>query len=473
MQDLLAKIEKKDKASLAHLRQTYNYARNNLSNIKRRTGESYFQHGCEVALTLEEVSQEPALIATAISHDLLVPEDGASLLASSFLTNEEKILVERMHDLRRLRIDEKTKDLDQFIAAFTHDPRLLILRMAHRLNDVRKLKNFSSTSARQVANESLHMYAAIAGRLGFHTWRHEMEDACFKFLKPAAAKELEAKFERFREIDLECLNQTKDFIQKLLRERGIKADIDYRLKPLYSTYRKMLLKKRRFRDLTDRLAIRIVVEGNEEDCYRVLAAVHKAMHPIPGKLKDYIGSPKENGYRSIHTVIFPLPGVTEQPMEIQIRTVAMHESNEKGIAAHGNYKEWLYSLKTRSTKVDLFRNLEVLRKHSRSPAQFSSALRNYFSEERLIVFDQNNNLYHLPKPCSVLDFICNVYAKKSLKAKAVKLNGKMDSIDTVLSDGDVVEVFFAKSLQVTQEWFGACKLASSRSLIKAALAGYN
>lgn len=191
--------------------------------------------------------------------------------------------------------------------------------------------------------------------------------------------------------------------------------------------------------------------------------------PDAGETKDYIGAPKENGYRSIHTVVYPLPGVTEMPIEVQIRTKEMQDECEYGIAKHAEYKTYIYRLHSPNARVNLFRNLQSLRTEARSPEQFENALRMYFHEDRLALFDTKNNLYHLRKPVTALDFVCHVHGKRSMRLASVKINGRERSMDTTLNDGDTVEAKFGKERTVKQSWLGACRHAETRKAIRAAL----
>lgn len=447
------------------LRTVEQFAYEHLHDLKRRSGQSYAEHGIEVAGVLREAADDPMLQSVAILHDLLVHSDGEHLLRISPLSDQEKVLVQDMHELRRLHIDAKTKDLNTVLDAFSRHEELLPLRMAHRLNDVRHLDRFPAELRKEIAHESLHMYTAIAGRLGMHAWRYEMEDMCFRLLHPVIARNLQKKYDSSKQLDDTCLSQAEEFLVSVLRQRGIRSWTRSRIKGLYSTYRKMVLKKRRFAELTDRLAIRVVVP-DVADCYKALGVIHEVMHPIPGKLKDYIGAPKENGYQSIHTVVYPLPAVTELPIEIQIRTEHMQELNEYGRLSHTGYKDALYALQTAQSRVNLFRNLEILRSESRSPQQFEDALRTYFSEDHVAVFSSTDQLYHLPKPATALDFVCHVFPKRSAKLKEVRINGRARPMDTVLKDGDIVQPAFAKSQQFEKAWLSACRHAGAKRVLQ-------
>ena len=183
----------------------------------------------------------------------------------------------------------------------------------------------------------------------------------------------------------------------------------------------------------------------------------------------HIGVPKENGYRSIHTVVYPLPGVNEQPIEIQIRTREMHEECEYGIAKHGEYKNFLYALNSRSARVALFRNLQNLREETRSPKQFEEALRTYFREDHIAIFDARNNLYHLKDPATALDFVCSVFEKRIRFLKSVRINGRERSLDTPLHDGDTVEGLFGKESRVDRSWLSYPRHNVTKRMIRTLL----
>ncbi len=447
------------------IQKAYVFSEEHLSSVPRRDGLDYFVHGYEVASTLQESVRDASLVKVALLHDILAHGDGEELLRKAPLQQGERAMVRSMFDLRHLHIDQNTRDLDKFVSAISEEERLLPLRMAHRLNDVKHLSRFHSELQNKIAHESLYMYAAIAGRLGMHKWRYEMEDICFSLLHPKMAQRLRMKFQEYDDLDRVCLDHASAFLQKVIRGARISAIVERRLKSLYSTYRKMLLKRRKFEELTDRLAIRIVTKSLD-DCYRCLGLVHSHMNPIPGKLKDYIGAPKENGYRSIHTVVYPLPGITEQPIEIQIRTEEMHDICEFGEAAHEEYKNKRYSLRTGRARVDLMKNFQILRMKGRSPSQFARTLRKYFDENQIAVFDEKNNLYHLERPSTILDFLCVAYPQKLERLGKILLNGRIAALDNQLRDGDVVNARYGKRRTIEGRWANACLRGENAKLIR-------
>lgn len=435
-------LERIPSEKVPEIREVLDFAFLHLSPLQRRTGENYAEHGLLVASTFCELGFETSMVKVAILHDLFLHPQAEVLLDSSPLNEDERVLARQMHQLRRLFIDSRTQDLDKFIHSFIKDERLLPLRMAHRLSDVRRLDRFQPDLRKQIAHETLHMYTAIARRLGMHAWAQEMEDLCFSVVHPAIAKRLAVRFEKLRLADESCLEETKKFLEAKLKDQEVECRIEGRIKGLYSTYQKMRLKRRRFEALTDRLAIRIVVK-NYMDCYKALGVVHAFMHPIPGKLKDYIGAPKENGYQSIHTVVFPLTGVNKQPIEIQIRTGLMDEVCEYGPAAHADYKKQKYAMATNHTRVNLFRNLAQLHQLAETPQQFERVLRRYFDNGHMAIFDGEDNLYHVKRPTTAIDFVSHAFPNRFKQLKLIRINGQVVESDVSLKDGDVVSPEFA------------------------------
>ncbi|MDP3975315.1 MAG: HD domain-containing protein [bacterium] len=333
------------KSEQRHLKQVYSYAKRHLSTMGRRSGENYFQHGTEVANTLKELSNDPNLIEVAILHDLLIVPNGRELLRDAPLSRLQKRLVHGMHILRRLHIDERNVDLDLVIRKFSREGRLLLLRMAHRLNDIRHLHRFTKSVRNEIANESLHMYTVIAGRLGLHKWMQEMGDRCFELLQSKLHRMVSKKFAETAEIDKKLIEFSSSFLTHKLKKEGIPFRLESRIKSLYSSHRKMLSKRKNFREIDDRLALRVIVR-TEQDCYRTLEIVHANMNPSLKKFQDFIRKPKANGYQSLHTTAYPLSGNRKQPMEIQIRTEEMDRECEYGIASHTDYKISNYGLST-------------------------------------------------------------------------------------------------------------------------------
>lgn len=396
---------------------------------------------------------------------MLIHPKGSQLLERAPLTADERQLIRQLHPLRRLHIDLQTEDLDRVLTAFMDDERILPIRMAHRLNDVRHLSRFNAQLQYRIAQESLHMYAPIAGRLSLQSCRREIEDSCFPILQPHVASELQRYQEAHRRMDRLCLRHASRHLQRGLDKAKIHYRIEHRIKSLFSTYRKMIVKHRTIDQLTDRLAIRIITD-RIEDCYYILGIVHTSFHPMPGKVKDYIGCPKENGYQSIHTVVFPLPGVTDKPIEIQIRTKTMHDWCEYGRPKHAGYKTTTYLLQAKNTRVNVFRNLQYLRNNARSPQAFETALRTYYQKDTLIIFDVENRMTHVQKPITALDFALHLHGDACGTLRHIKINGRVSPLDQELSDADVVECAFGQAQSCCAEWLQFCKQKAAKQRIR-------
>ncbi|EKE11099.1 MAG: GTP pyrophosphokinase [uncultured bacterium] len=437
-----------------------------LNTLKRKKANGYTQNGVLLMKTLKEITNDPSLLSICLFYDVLNYPEGKKILKNSNLSKSEQIIIKKLHSLENLSIDSNIKDINKALRYFSADYRILILRITHRLLDIRNLEKFSQKKAKKIAQETLHMYVPLASRLGLHKWRHEMEDICFKYLFPRIAKKLERKFDFYRENDISCLKHTEKYIKQKLTESGIKCTLENRIKSIYSTYRKMIVKNRKFDELTDRLAIRIIV-AKKDTCYRALGVIHSIMHPIPGKFKDYIGTPKENGYQSIHTVVFPLPNVTNMPIEIQIRSKEMHKECEFGVASHFHYKKDSYTMRyNKKTRADLIKNLEIIKHESPTSTQkLSHLMQSYFRGDQVLVFDSKNRVYHLTKPASALDFVCIHYKKKIAYLKSVKINGILGSLETLLQDGDVVEAQFQEKKSFSKRWIKMCHREQSKKML--------
>lgn len=452
--------------NIPEVKNALDYSKRFLTSVARRREENYAQHGIRVFKTLKEISNDPSLYSICFLHDLLVHPNGQKLLKKAPLTNLEKNIVKKLYHLRNLSIDSNIKDLNRAISYFSTDYRILLIRMAHRLSDIRRIESFENKKiSKKNARETLHMYSPLAGRLGLHKWHHEMEDICFKYLFPKIARKLEKKFAFYKKSDKECLHHTGEFIKHELTKNNIECRLEYRIKTIYSTYKKMVSKNRKFEEITDRLAIRIITKTKDE-CYLSLGVIHSIMHPIPGRLKDYIGAPKENGYQSIHTVVFPLPKMANRPIEIQIRSDEIHEKCELGIASHFYYKKNSYYMRyDTKTKASLLKSLEIIKHEAAGIKKFSHILQHYFDSNQVIVYDSRNKIYHLNKPASILDFVCIYYKKRVKYLKSVKINGIISSFDTILEDGDVIEVQFQKKKSFSKNWVKMCHHKRARNLL--------
>lgn len=456
----------KVKGNLSKLKDSLFFSQDYLDRIRRKKFESYADHGVRVSETLSEVTDDPSLLSIALLHDILNHPNGKKLLSNSPLNKSEQRAIIKLHTLRNLRIDINKKDLDKVIKEFSRDYRLLLVRMAHRISDARALELLSKKKAKKIARETLLIYALLADKMGLRRWRYEMEDICFKYLYEKNSKKIEKQFKKYKKNDKDCLKHTKNYLSKEFKKANMNCRIEGRIKSLYSTYSKMVVKNKSFDEILDRLALRIIV-NNTEDCYKALGVIQLSMHPIIGELKDYIASPKENGYRSLHTTIYPLPKISNRPMEIQIRSAKMHLECENGIASHLQYKIDNYNMRySPKSRVDLIKGLEIIRSEIHSSDNFSKALRQHSRGKRLTIFDEKNRIYNIEKPANLLDFVCSTYGKRVAYLKEAKINGSISNIFSLIKDGDVIEVKFQKKSKISRSWIRKCLQKSSRNFLK-------
>ncbi|MBD3327968.1 HD domain-containing protein [Candidatus Peregrinibacteria bacterium] len=444
--------------------QAYTDAKKFLSEEKHVTGITLFQHGLEVAYTLKEVTNDPVIFKVAILHHILKLPEGEQVLESLDITDEERALIRQIHNITELYIGRSFEDLSRLLDMIFEDLRLVILCTAHRVDEIRKLDRYSELDALQLARETLHGFTTLIGRLNMHVWRTELEDYSFKYLYPETYRQVDKLMDEFRDLDQMCLKHASSMIGKVLTEAGLEHELQGRIKGVYSTYRKMLLKDQTFGEIPDRLALRIILE-REEDCYKALHLVNKHMEPVGGIIRDYIARPKENGYQSLHTVVYPMNGVTDRQMEVQIRTFDMHEECEQGIAAHSDYKKMNYSMQSPKGRTDILRNMAVLKQGVVNIDDFNKLLKKYLSEDQIIIFDSEGNTNFVDDQSTVLDFVCSNYGDKVKRLKEVKINGRRQNFGTYLSDGDTVEAVFGRTKNITKEWENYCTFPLNKKLV--------
>lgn len=447
MEFLDLKTEGLTSYQMIRLKDLFDLSQKYLQSIKRRSGESYSSHGLEVANTVYECMHDPELMGVALLHDLLVHKEGEDILDQSILTDQERDLIRNMNQLRRLHIDLEVADLNRVLNSFLDDYRLLILRMAHRLNDIRHLDRFSPDLKAQIALETLSVYAALAGRMGLNSWKHELEEVSFKTLYPKIYDQLLLNRKSSEKIDLKNLEHLSRFIKEKMKTHGISGEVSYRIKAPFSIYQKMTLKNLRYQDISDRLGVRIVV-GSIMECYRALGVVQTCLKPISGRLKDYIAFPKENGYQSIHTVVSALPGEGAQVFEIQIRTKEMDQWSSFGNAAHGGYKAKAKSITRTTFKASLIKSIRRASAYaSKNSNQVNYLLEKTLNHRQIIVFDPDQNAFPVKSASNALDFVLKYHSKNFNQVDEIRINGKKLPLNTVLQDGDIIEVIFIKPPQ--------------------------
>ena len=436
----------------------------------RKSGEPYIIHPIAVAKILAGFGMDNETVIAGLLHDVVEDTDYTrEQLVGDF---DEKIaaLVDGVTKLGNISYDASSEKVQaenfrKMFLAMSKDIRVLIIKLADRLHNMRTLEYMPTNKRESKAMETLEIYAPLAGRLGMFSLKFELEDLALKFLHPIEYKKLQvavtkkkAKYEK----DVESLIQEISFE---LDKAGIQHEVKGRSKHMYSIYRKMVLQNKQLDEIFDLLAVRILV-SSVKDCYAALGMVHTRWKPIPGRFKDYIAMPKPNMYQSLHTTVL---GDNGEPFEIQIRTYEMHRIAEYGIAAHWKYKEGKISGKEDESEQKLawLRQALEWQKDADDSVEFLETLKMDLFDNQVFVFTPNGDVMELPADSTPLDFAFKIHTDVGIRCVGAKVNGKMVTIDHRLGNGDIVEIVTsANSSGPSIDWLKLCKTSQARNKIR-------
>lgn len=457
MEDLLSiiKIESKDDENL--IRKAYNLAEKAHAGQKRKSGEPYFTHSAHVAKILAELGLPPVVIAVGLVHDILeetkyTKNDISSALGDEIADLSEKVV--RLGDIRYKGTEKSVENLRKFFIYETGDLRALVVRLADRLHNVETLEHIDESKQKRIAMETLEIYAHLANRLSMGQLKSRLEDASFKYACPEEYQKIKKSLENKKDVGQEYLIETKDKLEQMIKESGVKNfAIDSRQKHLYSLWNKLNKYDLTINNIYDIIAIRVIVE-TVEDCYKVLGLIHGQWRPMMNRIRDYIASPKSNGYQSIHTIIYTDTGGI---VEIQIRTRDMHNRAENGVAAHFAYKEKGGSEKSFDKKVEWSHQLHELNLSKNYRENFSKKIELNFFKDRVFVFTPKGDIIDLPVGASVIDFAYAIHTNIGNHALSGVVNGKNSSLGTVLKTNDIVEIKTNKNGKPSQKWLEYAK----------------
>lgn len=446
------------------LNRAYVFAMKMHTAQKRESGDPYISHPVEVAGILTDYRLDAATIITALLHDT-VEDTPASYADIKLLFGEDVAnLVEGVTKLSKVQIQsEASKQAENFrklVLAMSQDIRVLLIKLADRLHNMRTLHFCKSPEKRKrIATETMEIYVPLAERIGMEQMKNELEDLAFQTIHPEAYESIKTRLDFLRE-------QGKDNIKKIitalkadLKENGIKGDVSGREKRPYSIWRKMQKQNIPFEQICDIMAFRIIV-STLEDCYKVLGVIHTKYPMIPGRYKDYISTPKPNGYRSIHTGVL---GPTKHRIEIQIRTKEMHEVAELGLAAHWQYKQGVHR---DGKQYRWLRDLLDLLNHAQDPNEFLEHTKIAMYQDQVFCFTPKGDLITLPKGATALDFAYAVHSRIGDSCIGVKINGRISPVRTILQNGDQVDIMTSKSQHPSPEWERFAVTARAKSCIR-------
>ncbi|MGB8747806.1 MAG: bifunctional (p)ppGpp synthetase/guanosine-3',5'-bis(diphosphate) 3'-pyrophosphohydrolase [Pseudolabrys sp.] len=433
----------------ALLNRAYVYAMKAHGEQRRASGDPYFSHPIEVAAILTDLKLDDATIAAALLHDTIEDTEATRAEIDSLFGRDIGTLVEGLTKLKKLDLVTKeakqAENLRKLLLAIADDVRVLLIKLADRLHNMRTLGYMPSEARRRAAEETLEIYAPLAGRMGMHEMREQLDDLAFRELYPEAYDVVTARLNALTERSKLLISEIEKQLTKKLADRGIDARVVGRRKRAYSIWRKMERKSVGFEQLSDIFGFRVLV-NTLADCYQALGVVHSTWPMVPGRFKDYISTPKGNDYRSIHTTVI---GPSKQRVELQIRTVAMHEIAEYGIAAHALYKDHVGSptelLSRESTAYAwLRRTIELLAEGS-NPEEFLEHTKLELFHDQVFCFTPKGKLIALPRKATPIDFAYAVHTDIGNTAVGCKINGQIAPLTSELVNGDEVEIASLKA----------------------------
>ena len=463
--DKINKIYPSDES--AFLNKAYYFAKEAHNNQKRASGEDYFTHPCAVAEILIGLSMDCNTIAAAFLHDVLEDTPVSAHDIEKEFGAEVLELVEGVTKLAKIEFkskeEEQAENFKKIFVSMAKDIRVIIIKLADRLHNMRSLNFLSHERQLKMANETLEIFAPLAGRLGISLVKCELEDLCLKYIEPEAyeylAVNIKLKLGERSDFAKKVVSELKD----ILAESNIKGEVFGRSKHFYSIYKKMKARNKTLDQIYDLTAVRVLVNSVGE-CYELLGKIHERWNPMPGRIKDYIAMPKENMYQSLHTTVVTTFG---QIFEIQIRTYEMNNTAEYGIAAHWQYKEKKASADSFDKRLSWIREVMEWQGGLKDSKDFLESIKDDIYNTELLVFSPKGKVVSLVKDSTAIDFAYRIHTEVGHKCVGVKINGKMMPISTVLQVGDVVEIITSNSSKgPSWDWLKVVKTNCARAKIK-------
>ena len=455
------------KGDMRVLEQAYRVAEEAHEGQARKSGEPFIEHPLAVAEILADLRLDTTTLAAALLHDTVEDTEITLTRIRDEFGEDVARIVDGLTKLDRLEF--RTRELAQaenvrkMIVAMAGDIRVLLIKLADRLHNMRTVDALSTGKQRRMATETLEIYAPLANRLGVQEVKWELEDLSFKTLHPGPYKEIARLVEARRDERRALIDELTGSIRQKLKELGVKADVEGRPKHLYSIYEKMVIRGKEFEDIYDLVGIRILA-SSLRDCYAALGAVHSLWKPIPGRFKDYVAMPKSNMYQSLHTTVV---GPNGTPLEIQIRTLDMHRTAQYGIAAHWRYKEGGKQSKDTADLAWLGQMMDWL-KDMADPREFMEGLRIDLSGGRVFVFTPKGDVVNLPQGATPVDFSYTIHTEVGHRTIGAKVNGKLVPLDYELRTGDSVDILTSRAQGEgpSQDWLQFVATPRARNKIR-------
>lgn len=493
LKEIVSLIEPRTPESEALVAKAYAFAEMAHKDQKRLSGEAYFNHLTETAKILGEYGMGATTIAAGLLHDTLEDTDVTTETMQKEFGDEILFLVEGVTKLGKVKYhgtDRHNESLRKLFVAMSQDIRVLMIKLADRLHNIRTLGHVPKEKQTRIAGETLEIYAPIAYRLGIRKLSRELEDLSFPYVYPKEYSTLEKAVRERYDANVESIEKFLKSLKKALAKDGVSyIRTEYRVKGVFSLYKKIQIKKKRVEEIHDVLALRVIVP-TIGDCYRVLGVVHGTWRPLPGRIKDYVAFPKPNGYQALHTTVFVGDGSV---VEVQIKTLEMYQHSEYGIASHISYKgkkhdaenpqslAWIRELLPKKTagKDEHFATgqdvphwiKDLVQYHSEQgdPEAFKEDLQKDFFQHRIFAFSPNGDVVDLPTGSTPVDFAYAIHSDIGNHMVGAKVNKKLVSLDTPLNNGDIVEIMTQPKSKPSNKWLEYAKTSSAKRHIRQTL----
>jgi len=467
LEDILAKVEKHHPGdNLDLIRRAYIFSAKEHKGQVRASGEPYLTHPLEVSNVLAEMKMDAVTVSVGLLHDVV--EDTLVSLADveAMFGAEVAHIVDGVTKISQIQFTSKeekqAENFRKMLLAMTDDIRVIMVKFADRLHNMRTLQFLSGERREAIARETMEIYAPLANRLGMGKMRGELEDLSFSYLEPKSYQELKEVVERKRKSHEVFLAEVTRMVDGKMKEHSIPCRIESRVKRLYSIFVKLRKQRIQIDQVYDLLALRIITD-NIKNCYAALGVIHNTWRPVPGRIKDFISLPRPNGYQSLHTSVI----AGGQPFEVQIRTAEMHRVAEDGIAAHWKYKDGKLVADSREDeRVSWLRHMVEWQQEMKDPDDFMSTLKVDLYPEEVYTFTPKGKVVSLPRDATPVDFAYAIHTEVGHNCVGAKINGRMVPLRTKLKNGDIVEITTQAGHNPSRDWLSFVKTARARNKIR-------